>query len=483
MQYKSKKIFSELSSFFKNNDNGNAIFAINRVFESIHIKADNLGYEKRHNCKLTALQSLQLLLLFPFFSVGNAARYTGSALHKMFSCNKDMFYNLMRKDCIDWREIVYRVSLSLIRRLSVRSDNRGKNADPICLVIDDTDFPKTGRRTEMIGRVFSHVSMKSILGFKALFMGLTDGKTFTLLDCALHGEMGKRGNMPQGLTTKKAAQRYSRERVSNSHAQKRMDEYMTSKMANAIEMIRRAIRHGVRFDYLLVDSWFTCAELLIFITGRHIKCHLLGMIKMGTTKYKVDGKEKSAKAILSDCQKKKLVKYSRRLRCHYCMVDAMLAGRKIRLFFYRFGRSEKWRGLLTTDTKLEAMQAYRIYAQRWSIEVCFHECKSLLNMGKCQGRDFSEQIAAMSIAMIQYNILAFVKRFEAYETIGGLFRKVSSQTLELTIAERIWQLILDIANTISELVEIDEEQMIEAIVNGNEKIAALYASFSTQNAA
>ena len=248
-------------------------------------------------------------------------------------------------------------------------------------------------------------------------------------------------------------------------------------------MVKRAVRHGVRFDYLLVDSWFTCAELVTLITSRHIKCHLLGMIKMGTTRYTTGGKEMTAKAIVGSCQKKKLVKYSRRLRCHYCMVDAVFAGRKVRLFFYRFGRSEKWRGLLTTNTKLEAMEAYRIYALRWSIEVCFHECKSLLNMGKCQGRDFTEQIAAMSIAMIQYNVLAFVKRFEAYETIGGLFRDATAQTLELTIAQRIWQLILDIADTISEFVEIDTEQMVEAIVNGNQKIAAIYSSIYDQKVA
>lgn len=123
--------------------------------------------------------------------------------HKQFSCNKDMFYSLMSKDCIDWREIVYRISMVLIRRLSVRSEKRVKNAGPVCLVVDDTDFPKTGRYAEMFGRVYSHVAMRSVLGFKALFVGLTDGKTFTLLDSALHGEMGKNPHMPQGLSAGK----------------------------------------------------------------------------------------------------------------------------------------------------------------------------------------------------------------------------------------------------------------------------------------
>lgn len=35
------------------------------------------------------------------------------------------------------------------------------------------------------------------------------------------------------------------------------------------------IIEGVRFDYLLVDSWFTCTELLKFIVSRHFGCILL----------------------------------------------------------------------------------------------------------------------------------------------------------------------------------------------------------------
>ena len=483
MQHKSKKIFSELSTFFKNNDNSDAIFSVSRVMDSLHFSAKDLGYEKRHNCKFTALQTLQLLILFPFFSIGNASGYPGSALGKLFTCNKDMFYNLMKKGSIDWRKVVYRISMGLIRRLEVRADSRGKGAAPVCLVIDDTDFPKTGRHAEMLGRVFSHVSMRSILGFKGLFMGRTDGKTFTLLDCSLHGEMGKNPGKPQGISKKAASQRYAKERDMDSPAQARKAECLASKIATAVAMVKRAIRQGVRFDYLLVDSWFTCAELVLLITGRHIRCHLLGMIKMGKTRYRVNGKDLTAKAIVESCRKCKQIRRSRALGCHYCAVDAVFAGRKVRLLFYRFGKSDKWRGLLTTDTGLNAMSAYRIYAQRWAIEVCFHECKSLLGLGKCQCRDFASQIAAMSVVMIQYNVLAFVKRFQAYETIGGLFRQVSAQTLELTIAERVWQLIKELLTSISELVDMDTDQLIEAIITENDKINSFAAALSCRDAA
>ena len=70
-----------------------------------------------------------------------------------------------------------------------------------------------------------------------------------------------------------------------------------------ILMIRLAITKGIRFDYLLVGSWFICFELVQFIKTRKISCHLLGMIKIGITKYSFNGNSLSAKQIV-DYQKK-----------------------------------------------------------------------------------------------------------------------------------------------------------------------------------
>ncbi len=89
----------------------------------------------------------------------------------------------------------------------------------------------------------------------------------------------------------------------------------------------------------------------------------------------------------------------------------------------------------------------------------------------------------MSVVMIQYNVLAFVKRFEAYETIGGLFKQVSAQTLELTIAERIWQLMTEVLVSISELVDMDTDQLIEVAIAENDKISKLVAALTCQEAA
>ena len=92
---KSRKIIGELQDFFANNDASKAINSIATIMTSIRIHSKAIGSVKNPNCKFTCLQVLQLLVLFPFFSVKNAANYSSSALGKLFACHKDMSYRFM----------------------------------------------------------------------------------------------------------------------------------------------------------------------------------------------------------------------------------------------------------------------------------------------------------------------------------------------------------------------------------------------------
>ena len=52
------------------------------------------------------------------------------------------------------------------------------------------------------------------------------------------------------------------------------------------------------------------------------------------------------------------------------------------------------------------------------------DAKRLLDLAGCSARDFSSQIAHVSMVVIRYNILALIKRSDDYETIGGLFSDI-----------------------------------------------------------
>ena len=69
-------------------------------------------------------------------------------------------------------------------------------------------------------------------------------------------------------------------------------------------------------------------------------------------------------------------------------------------------------------------------------------------MGECQCRDIGSQIVSILLNILQYNLLSYVKRFETYETIGDQFREITEHTVELSVAEKIWGLIVEVFSVI-----------------------------------
>lgn len=69
---------------------------------------------------------------------------------------------------------------------------------------------------------------------------------------------------------------------------------------------------------------------------------------------------------------------------------------------------------------------------------------------------------------MQYNILSLVKRFAAYETMGKLFEDVTKDSLELSVAERIWGVMQELVIAVAELFGLTDEDIYQAIINREE---------------
>ena len=417
---KGTNIFSEIGNFFKENDATSAMNAIMDMTKALRLSEKRLfGSESRCNCKLTQLQVLGLLMLFPCFMIRNAYNYSKSSLSGLFDCRKDVFYRFISNESYDWRKILATVSLQLWNKSQEKRTS--DSTDPVCLMVDDTDYPKRGIQTELIGKIYSHVTHSMMLGFKGLFIGITDGISQMLLDFAIVGEAGKKGD--HGLKQKQLDARFSKEHDKDSHTAKRIGDY-------------------------------------------------LGMIKMGKTKYIYKGKEYTANQLVAIFDHpKKGRKYSRLLGCWYITVDVIFAGRNVRLFFTKRDKRGKWNGLITTNRKIDFFEAYRIYSMRWSLEVVFKESKQNLGLGKYQMRNFSSQIAMTAITAMQYNLLSTARRFSDYETVGGLFKDATKGSVELTLTERIWDIMLEVVRKIAECFNIEDEDIFDTLLNRSDKLS------------
>jgi hypothetical protein len=385
-----------------------------------------------------------------------------------YKCGKDVFYEFLNSSLFDWRKLLFQTTKQLIRRVEKRSFVTGATAVR-CLIADDTDLPKRGRRFELLSRIYSHVTHSYNYGFKGLFLGYHDGKSFFFFFLSLHGEKGKTMVKPYGLDKKQSKKRFKSKRSKKSFGAQRVNEYYKTKTEMLIEMIRRAISGGIQFDYLLTDSWFTNFELIKFIATRKSKRFFLGMVKNGNTKYNYKGKEVTFSAILKMLKHSQKANHSKKLNCKFYEAQVELKGLKIKLFFCKTAKRNKWRGLLTTNTELDFEKAFEIYATRWTIEVFFKECKQLLRLGKCESRHFEAQIAATTLCLLQYNMLSVVKRFDGYESLGILFHQTKAETLELTVKERILLIIREILVEFSENSDLGIDFFLEHIFSENEK--------------
>ena len=191
--------------------------------------------------------------------------------------------------------------------------------------------------------------------------------------------------------------------------------------------------------------------------------HVLGMCRMDKRKYSHLGKEYSAKQLLKEYKGRK--KRSRKVNASYIELLVSYKGIPVKLFFSRYSKRGKWHLLITTDLSLTFNKAIAIYNIRWSIEVFFKEGKQYLNLGKSQANDFDAQIADTTISMMQYILLTLHKRFAAYETLGELFRKNKEYFLQLTLAERLWGIFLELLLHIIEIFEIDINEVMKKMFN------------------
>jgi len=401
-----------------------------------------------------------ILISLPFLGLPTVHSFTGSVLAEHIQARKDVFYRLKNNTGICWRMILWMFGLKFIKL----AGTRGEESDcPKCLIFDDSFLFKTGRYIEKISRMFDHVSKRFLLGYKLLAMGYWDGVSFISLDFSLHRERGKNANKPFGLKKKEYRKQYRKKREKNTPSWDRVREADSTKIDNALRMFRRAISQGVKVDYVLMDSWFTCEAFVKAV--RRVKkqtVHLIGMYKTPKTKFTFNGERLTHSQIRNKLGNPKRC---RKLKLHYKEAMAEYNGVPIKMFFSRKGSKGKWRVFITTDTSLSFIRMIEIYQIRWTVEVFFKEAKQLLGLGRCQSNDFDARIADTTITMIQYILLTLKFRFEHYETKGALFSHIRDGIIETRLNERLWGLFVELIRVMVVLFDdMDEMDLLKRIL-------------------
>lgn len=277
-----------------------------------------------------------------------------------------------------------------------------------------------------------------------------------------------------GLSRKEKGEQYSKDREKKSNGAVRCSEANSSKTDMLITMIKRAVKNGFVPDYVLTDTWFFSQKLLVAISGLASKgIRLLSMVKMGNATYTAlpNGQVYNAEALLKVYGRQ--AKYSRKFKSHYIKVPVTYYGIRINLFFIKMGRNGKWKLLATNDLDMGFVKAMQVYQLRWSIEVFFKESKQYLNLGDSCSSDFDGQVADATISMLQHIMLSFFKRMNHQQSFGELFKEISHEMEESTLAENLWQIFIVVLQGICELLGMDIMETIEKAINNDEVLELL----------
>ncbi|MDR2809990.1 MAG: hypothetical protein LBB84_05455, partial [Tannerellaceae bacterium] len=333
-----------------------------------------------------------------------------------------------------------------------------------CFVIDDTDIEKSGKTFEGISKIFSHVTHSFHFGYKMLTLCFGDGKSLVPCCLSLHRESRKN---EYGLNRKQQKRQFHKERKEAGYFKERYEELDEEKSRVAVKMLRRAVRSKLlSASYVLMDSWFVSDYILQSIRAiRGGMLHVVGMCKMDKRRFKVGDKEYNSQTIIKMNEtKKEKVHLSRKYHSKYIAVEAKYHGTPVKLFYIKYKNAKTWTLLLTTDLSVCFAGAMELYQIRWSIEVMYKECEQYLRLGKAQNTDFYGQVADATIALITYTILTLYKRFEAYETLGALFRDTQAEMLEKTFCERIAIVFIKIVADLLEILSLDVGETLSRII-------------------
>jgi len=453
-QTKTTKNLHEIKTIVENSDKKvHSIHSLYAIFTTEKLKK-TLGSFKEKGFSATAI--LFDLLIMTITNQSVRMYVSGDSA----DAAKDTFYRMKNDPRIDWRMVMV---LFVNRFLTMVDKSSGESVDELrCLIIDDTSCFKRGKFIEGISKVFDHVYHRYCLGFKGLIIGYCDSRSFIPVDFSLHNEKGKRVDKPFGLKPEELKRQYTKNRKPDLPGYTRENERRVSKSENTIAMIRRALKHRLTVDYILVDSWFMNLSLIAYVY-RLKSTYLLGMCKFDDRKYVFKGKEKTVKQLLDWCKRNKKIKRSRTIKARYAELIVEYKGYTIKLFFSQFN-DRSWNVLITDDRNLNFAEAIKIYTKRWSIEVFFKETKQHLGLGKDQSRDFDGQVASFTCVFLVYIMVSLRRRFSAYESMGDLFRKIESEIIEITLTERLWGLFIELQHSILQVMGISFEDLIQMML-------------------
>jgi hypothetical protein len=456
---KCKKFKGEIENYLSKEKN---IFEsrLDQVFTMLNIKTKLNQANIRKKDGYHASHLLFILSLLPLLKISTIHNFCLKKWDHWCVARKDAFYRFQRNPS-RWRSFMYTVVLKISEKLHFEKYPLRQRY----FVVDDSPIPKRGQNLENVSFIYDHSVGKTFLGYCIVTLGLFTGENFYPLDFAYRFGKKRHPNSPEEKIG-------DPRRISGlmSHEAK-----YHGKVELALQMIQRAFDRGIRAGYVLFDSWYAWPSLINAIRQINEALHVICRLKNTKVLYEYKGKkyrlselyQKVKGSIKKDSRtglylKRVTVTFSNSVEPlvivfakGYQEPDEDEAKGKMK------DKKPKWVAFLSTDTRLHASTIIKKYTKRWTIEVCFKECKQIFGLGKDQSNDFNAQVFSTTASFLRYNLLNFLNEKENCNTMGDLFQSLVDESATITYAQRLWNYFRGLFSVaiskIFDLFEIEEQ--------------------------
>lgn len=357
----------------------------------------------------------------------------------------------MRNVHINWLRFTTLLSAQIING-HLRPLISDQRAD--CFVVDDSYFARTGyKKTELVAKVFDHVSMTYKKGFRMMTLGWTDGCSFMPINSVL-------------LSSQKSKNMIGENKVIDQRtiAGKRRMLARAKGTDVMISLIDQAMQAGHQAKYVLFDSWFSSPHQIVQLKQR--KLDVIAMVKVSSKiKYEFEGERKNIKQIYRSCRK-------RRGRSRYLLSIPVKVGRQdkddaeidARIVCVKNRANRKdWLAIICTDMSLSEAEIIRIYGKRWDIEVFFKTCKSYLKLSKeYHGLSYDALTAHVAVVFTRYMLMSVAKRDDEDErTLGELFYYMVDELADITFSHSMQLITEAMLASVQKVFHASDEQIAE----------------------
>ncbi len=413
------------------------------VWKSLNLNRliQRAGFKKRTGVPIG--EAVFLLLLWKWIDVSSIAVFARRSLNTFSAAKKDVMYDLLKREDVDWRGLNSGVAKTLYQQQQIFSSRLS------AYVLDDSVKIRRGKKMEGVSCHFDHTEGRHVMGQQVLTLGLVTEEVFMPLDSQIYVSDSKAHELIQEFKDKRSV------------VAKRYEEATTqTKPVQAKGMLGREKRQGIKADYLVADAWFGTKPMIQ--TTQSLAITAILRMKKTKMKYRVvgatgqieelDAKEIYHRAVKGEWKKVRGMPY----RAVPVDVELDLANKgeknpkriKVRLLFVRGAAADgkacvgkkDWALFLTTAADMSLTKILEIYALRWSIEVYFKEAKQHLGFLKEQTWTFASHTASIHLTAIRYLMLVYAKTGNDEHRVCDIRASVQDQLTTLDVAQRLWQL-------------------------------------------